>query len=61
MVTSLDQNAGRSNNIEVGNSCFERVEEFRYLGTNLNQNAIQEERKSRLKSGNSCYHSVQNL
>jgi hypothetical protein len=30
-----DQNAGRSDNIEIGNSSFERVEEFIYLGTNL--------------------------
>jgi hypothetical protein len=31
------------------------------LGTALrNQNTIQEEIKSRLKSGNACYHSVQN-
>jgi Fe-S-cluster containining protein len=38
------------------------VEGFRYLGTTLtNQNSIQEEIKSRLKSGNACYHSVQNL
>jgi len=38
------------------------VEEFRYLGTNLTiQNSIQEEIKSRFKSGNACYHSVQNL
>jgi len=32
------------------------------LGTTLkNQNTIAEEIKSRLKSGNACYHSVQNL
>ena len=38
------------------------MEEFKYLGTNLNnQYSIQEEIKSRLKSGNACYHSVQNL
>jgi len=38
------------------------VEEFKYLGTTLtNQNSIQEEIKSRLKSGNACSHSVQNL
>jgi hypothetical protein len=38
------------------------VEEFKYLGTNLtNQNSIQEEIRSRLKSANACYHSVQNL
>ena len=46
----------------IGNSTFERVEEFKYLGTTLtNQNSIAEEIKSRLRSGNACYHSVQNL
>ena len=59
---SQDQNAGRSHNINIENSPFERVEEFKYLGTTLiNQNPIQEEIKSRLKSGNACYQSVQNL
>ena len=38
------------------------MEEFKYLGTTLiNKNSIQEEIKSRLKSGNACYYSVQNL
>jgi hypothetical protein len=38
------------------------VTEFKYLGTNLTKrNYIQEEVKSRLKWGNACYHSVQNL
>ena len=41
---------------------IDRVEEFKYLGTTLtNQNFIAEEIKGRLKSGNACYHSVQNL
>jgi hypothetical protein len=31
------------------------------MGTLTHQNSIQEEIKSRLKSGNTCYHSVQNL
>ena len=40
----------------------ERVGEFKYLGTILtDQNSIQEETESRLKSGNACYYSVQNL
>jgi len=47
--------------MNIGNRSFERVEHLRYLGTNLtNQNSIQEEIKSRLKSGNSYCHSVQN-
>ena len=38
------------------------MEEFKYLGTTLtNHNSIQEEIKSRLKSGNACYYSVQNI
>jgi len=48
--------------VRINNSTFERVEEFKYLGTTLaHQNSIPEEIKSRLKSGNACYHSVQNL
>jgi len=38
------------------------VEEFKHLGTTLiNQNSLQEEIKSSLKSGNACYHSMQSL
>jgi len=38
------------------------VEEFKYLGTTLtNQISIAEEIKSRLRLGNACYYSVQNL
>ena len=45
---SQDQNAGRSHNKKT-----EKGEEFKYLGTTLtNQNSIQEEIKSRLKSKN---------
>ena len=41
---------------------FERVEEIKYLGTTItNQNSVQEEIESRLKSWNACYHSVQNI
>ena len=61
MVMFRDQNAGRCDIIKIDNSSFERVEEFRYLETTItNQNYIQEEIKSRLKSGNACYNSVQN-
>ena len=63
MVMFLDQNAGRSHSIKTDdNSSSEMVEEFKYLGTTLtNQYSLQEEIKSRLKSGNVCYYSVQNL
>ena len=62
MVMSRDQNAGQCHSIKSDKSSFEMVEEFKYLGTTLtNQNSIQEEIKSILKSGNACCHSVQNL
>jgi hypothetical protein len=62
MVMSRDRNAGRGHTVKIDNSSIERVEEFKYLGTTLtDQNSIQEEIKSRLKLGNACYHSVQNL
>ena len=62
MVMSREKTAGLSHTMKVGNSSIERVEEFKYLGMTLtNQNSIQEEIKSRLKLGNACYHSVQNL
>ena len=61
MVVSGDQNAGRSHGIMIDSGSFEWVEQFRCLGTTLtNKNCVQEEMKSRLKSGNACYHSVQN-
>ena len=54
--------SGLSHSMKVDNSSIERVEEFKYLGTTLtNQNSIQEEIKSRLKLGNACCHSAQNL
>jgi len=62
MVISRDQNAGRIQGVRIDNITFERVEEFKYLGKTLaNQNSIAEEVKSRLRSGNACCHSVQNL
>ena len=62
MTVSRDQNAGRIHGMKMDNSSTERVEEFKYLGTTVtNQNSIQEEINCRLKLGNSCYYSVQNL
>ena len=62
MIMSRDQNAGLSYSMKIYNSSIERVEEFKYLGTTLtNQNYMQEEINSRLKLGNACYYSAQNL
>jgi hypothetical protein len=44
MVMSRDKNGGGCHNIKIDNSSFEKVEEFRYLGTTItNQNSIQED------------------
>ena len=62
MVMSRGQNAERILRVRIDNITFERVEEFKYLGTTITkQNSIQEEIKNRLKSGNACYYSVRNL
>jgi len=62
MVMSRDQNAGRSRNVKTANISFERLEELKYLGTNLTcQNSVEEEINIRLKSGNAYYHSVLDL
>jgi hypothetical protein len=62
MVMYCDQQAGQNHNITTIHKSSERVEQVKYLGTILtNQYSIQEEIKCRLKSGNACYHSVQNL
>jgi hypothetical protein len=54
--------AGQKNGIKTANRSFEGVAKFKYLGTTLtDQNCMQEETKSRLNSGNACYHSVQSL
>ena len=50
MVMSRDQSAGRSHSVRIDNSTFERVEEFKYLGTTLtNQNFILEEIKEQIE------------
>ena len=48
--------------MKTDNISIERGEEFKYLGTTLtNQNSIQEEIKRRLRLGNVCYYSIQNI
>jgi len=41
MVMYRDQNAGQNHNINIGIKCSERVEQGKYLGTNVTyQNSI---------------------
>jgi hypothetical protein len=62
MFLSRDQNSVQNHNRELDNKSSGRVEWFKYLATNpKNKNSIQEKIKSILKSGNACYHSVQNI
>jgi archaellum component FlaC len=62
MIMSRHPNLGQNQNIRIANELCENVAKFKYLGTTLsNQTDIHDEIKSRLNSGNACYHSVQNL
>jgi hypothetical protein len=62
MFMSCYPNSGQNQNIRIANESFEKVATFKYLGTTLtNQNDFHDKIKSRLNSGNACYHSVQNL
>jgi len=60
IVMSQDQNAGRSQYIQIDDSSLERDDEFQYVGTTYrNENSIQEEirRKWNLVKD---FHSMQN-
>jgi hypothetical protein len=62
MLMSHSQKIGQKHSIKIANRSFEDVAKFRHLGTTLtDQNYMHEEIKSRLNSGNACYHSVQSL
>jgi hypothetical protein len=59
MLLSHHQNVGQNRDIKISNRSFENVSQFKYMETTVtDQNLIQEEIKSRLNSGNACYHSV---
>jgi hypothetical protein len=62
MLMSRSQKTGQNYSIKTANRSFEDVAKFKYLGTALtDQNYMHKEIRSRLNSGNACYHSVQSL
>jgi hypothetical protein len=62
MSMTRSQMIGQKHSIKMANRSFEDVAKFKYLGRTLtDQNRMHEEIKSRLNSGNACYHSVQSL
>jgi hypothetical protein len=62
MIISRHLNSGQNWNIRIANESLESLAKFKYFGMTLTDtNGIHVEVKSRLNSGNACYHSVQNL
>jgi hypothetical protein len=62
MLMSRGQKIGQKHSIKIANRSFAYVAKFKYLGTTLtDHNYMHEEIKSRLNSGNACYHSVQSF
>jgi hypothetical protein len=60
LLMSRSQKIGQKHSIKIESRSFEGVAKFKYLGTTLtDQNCMHEEIKSRLNSGNACYHLVQ--
>jgi hypothetical protein len=62
LLKTRSENIGQKHSVKIANRSFEDMAKFKYLGTTLtDQNCMHEEIKSRLNSGNACYHLVQSL
>jgi hypothetical protein len=62
MLMSCIQKIGQKHSIKIANRSFEDVAKFKYVRTTItDKNCMHEEMKSKLISGNACYHSVQSL
>jgi len=55
MLMFCEQDASKYQNTKTGNKAFESMMHFKYLGTTLSKQCIQEI-KSRLNSGIACYY-----
>jgi hypothetical protein len=59
---SRHQTPGQDKYTDVANKFFENVAKIKYLGMTItNKNCIHKKIKSRLNSGNACYHAVQDI
>jgi hypothetical protein len=57
VMMSRCRKAGQKHGIKIVNRSFRDVAKFKYLGTTLTDvNCMNKEIKSRLNSGNACYH-----
>jgi len=58
----LSRSNENQHNLQVDNLTFEKVENFKYLGVNVNsKNDMHREISERIASGNRCYHSINKL
>jgi hypothetical protein len=61
-LMSRSQKTGQKHSVKIANRSVAGVGNFKCLGTTLaDKNCMHEEIRSRLNSGNACYHSVQSF
>jgi hypothetical protein len=62
MLMSCYQEVEQKHSIKTANRSFECIASLKYFGTALtDQNCLHGQIKSRLNSGNACYHSVESF
>jgi len=56
---SRDKDAGQNQFININKKSFEKMEQFKYLGTTKQLNSsIREEIKSKMETANACYYTA---
>jgi hypothetical protein len=62
LISGTQMSVRQNHDSLIASKSFANVAKFKYLGTTAtNQNSIKEEIKSKLNSGNACYHSIQSF